>query len=137
VLTLGAVVGGALRMIASSRAARAARHVGVRIARDVNPKIVRRSSAQRSRASANQGTASRRSNATGTEFRFNATTTSSRNARHLLRGDTIPRAPAALAGFGRAAVRRPLTAAELRIEQSPATALEQTVALEVATAFSI
>ncbi len=146
VLTLGSAIDLALSRndrVVAARDEEQRATIGVRVARAAfNPKVVPSlfsSLGQSDLANQNYGLALTQQLTTGTEFRFNATTTSARNQfGTFYAGDTtlLVRQPL-LRGFGRAAVREPLTAAELRTEHSTRdrTLVEQTVALEVAAAF--
>jgi outer membrane protein TolC len=117
--------------------------IGVRIARAAfNTKVVPSMSSslgQSDLANQNYGFSVSQQLTSGTEFRFNATTGSSRNQLGTFyAGDTtfLVRQPL-LRGFGRAAVREPLTAAEVRVDRSSRDRLtvEQSVALDAAAAY--
>src|SRR6185503_20358709 len=122
-LTLGSAIDLALARndrVVAARDEEQRATIGVRIARAAfNPKVVPSLSSslgQTDLANQNYGLAVSQQLTSGTEFRFNATTLSSRNQfGTFYAGDTtfLVRQPL-LRGFGRAAAREPLTAAEAR-----------------------
>jgi outer membrane protein TolC len=145
-LTLGAAIDLALARndrVVAARDEEQRATIGVRIARAAfNPKVVPSLSSslgQTDLANQNYGVAVSQQLTSGTELRFNATTLSSRNQfGTFYAGDTtfLVRQPL-LRGFGRAAAREPLTAAEARVDHSSRDRafVEQTVALDVAGAY--
>ena len=145
-LTLGSAIDLALARndrVVAARDEEQRATIGVRIARAAfNPKVVPSLSSslgQSDLANQNYGVAVSQQLTSGTEFRFNATTLSSRNQLGAFyTGDTtfLVRQPL-LRGFGRDAVREPLTAAETRVDRSSRDRafVEQTVALEAAAAY--